>query len=266
MIKIDSLQMITGIDIPIPSLGITIKQPRMKEIALMGESNYFVALSISQVSRERLKIPNPEISNWMIFQQTLKQQLPGVVYPSLFMTNFFQLFLNEKVMIAPTAIVIEKSEGQFISIEGDSFDLFQEVIGKVGGAELINKQDKKDEFRPANARAAEIAEKMKKAKQKREAAMPKSKSDGFLERYIRSVVIATSNTLEDVNNMTIHQLNHLFQTYINYENYNLEVKSRLAGAKDDNKLIHWISRPLGEQNDENDSVGKLDSDAIGSFT
>lgn len=77
---------------------------------------------------------------------------------------------------------------------------------------------------------------------------------GFLARYIRAVAIATPNSLEEVNAMTLLQLNSIMQTYLGWEAYDLEVKSRLAGAKNDKELVHWMMRTPGQ---ENDSIGKI---------
>ena len=35
-----------GTPIPLPSLGLLLNQPKIKEIAAMGEDNYFVILSL----------------------------------------------------------------------------------------------------------------------------------------------------------------------------------------------------------------------------
>lgn len=44
------------------------------------------------------------------------------------------------------------------------------------------------------------------------------------------------------------------QTYLAYEAYDLEVRSRLAGAKGDDKLIHWIMR---DKEDEGQNIGTM---------
>lgn len=99
---------------------------------------------------------------------------------------------------------------------------------------------------------------MKKAR-KRLAAVKAAESgvsanSGFLARYIRAVAVATSNSLEEVNSMTLLQLNEIMQTYLAWEAYDLEVKSRLAGAKGDKELVHWMMRGTGQ---DNDSIGKI---------
>lgn len=49
---IDDLQAITGIDIPIEGLGLTIHQPKMREIAMLGQQNYFLALQVFRMNKK----------------------------------------------------------------------------------------------------------------------------------------------------------------------------------------------------------------------
>lgn len=254
---VDELQLITGIDIPIEGLGLTIRQPKVREIAMLGEQNYFVALQIFRMTKQSLHIESPEVTNWMILQESMKQKIDGVKNTRQLVTNFLQLFFNEKVMFGPRSIIVQQ-EGEMVNIEPEDFDGLQEIIGQIGGSSLLSPPE--ETFNPKNKRAAEIAEKMKKARKRlaevkaRENGTAEMANKGFLARYIRAVAIATPNSLEEVNAMTLLQLNSIMQTYLGWEAYDLEVKSRLAGAKNDKELVHWMMRTPGQ---ENDSIGKI---------
>lgn len=249
--NIDDLQIMTGVDIPVDELGLTIHQPRAKEIAMVGESEYFIALSIFKMTKEQLKIESPEVSNWMVFQESLKQEVDGVKNTRVLLTNFLQLFFLSKIILGPRSIMLNSNDN-LTNIEPEQFDILQEIVSTVGGKSLLVPAE--EEFKPKNKKAAEIAEKMKKARKRLAAQQPKAKSDGFMARYIKTVAVATSNSLEEVNNMTLLQLNEVMQTYLAWEAYDLEVKSRLAGAKGDDKLVHWVMRGNSK---ENDSIGTI---------
>lgn len=224
---------------------------------MLGEQNYFIALQLFRMTKEQLHIESPEVNNWMILQESMKQKIDGVKNTRTLVTNFLQLFFNDKIMFGPRSIIITPpDDGEAKSIEPEDFDGIQQLIGQIGGASLI--QPPEEQFNPKNKRAAEIAEKMKKAR-KRLAAVKAAESgvsanSGFLARYIRAVAVATSNSLEEVNSMTLLQLNEIMQTYLAWEAYDLEVKSRLAGAKGDKELVHWMMRGTGQ---DNDSIGKI---------
>lgn len=38
------LALMTGVDIPIPNLGLTIHQPTLKEISMLGEEDFFIGI------------------------------------------------------------------------------------------------------------------------------------------------------------------------------------------------------------------------------
>lgn len=252
MVDIDELQLITGIDLPIEAFGITLHQPRVREIAMLGEQNYFVALSIFRMSKDQLKIQSPDVTNWMIFKESLTQKIEGIKDLNALLSNFLQLFLVQKLIIGPNSLIIQDKD-KLVNIEPEQFDDFQALISQVGGASLL--QSTEETYNPLNRRAAEIAEKLKKAHKRLAAQQPKSKGKGFLTRYIRAVAVATANSLEDVCNMTMLQLNDVMQTYLAYEAYDLDIKSRLAGAKNQDKLVHWMMKDL---DGNEDSIGTLE--------
>lgn len=248
---VDELQLITGIDFPVEELGLTLRQPKVKEIAMLGEQNYFVALQLFRMTKESLKIENPELTNWMIFQEALGQKIEGITNTRTLVTNFLQLFVIQHLTLGPRSIIIDTPEG-LTNIEPEQFDIFQKIVCTVGGESLLVPSE--EQFRPKNKRAAEIAEKMKKARKRIAAQKPQPKGEDFLARYIKAVAVVTANSLEAVTNMTIIQLNEIMQKYLAWESYDLDIRSRLAGAKGDDKLTHWIMRDPGK---DNDSIGTI---------
>ena len=49
------LALMCGTDIPIPQLQLTLHQPRIKEIAFLGESNFFVGVQCLNINRSMIK-------------------------------------------------------------------------------------------------------------------------------------------------------------------------------------------------------------------
>ena len=238
----DELQLMTGVDIPIEGLGITIRQPKVKDISMLGETNYFIALQIFLMDKKQLKIDSPEVDNWKIFQQSMSQKIEGIKSTRALLTNFLQLFFINQINIGPRSLMITANEN-VVNIESEDFDKIQSLVGSVGGKFMLSPVEEK--FKPKNKMAQKIAEKMKKMREKVarvkaiEQGRDLEKHKGFLTRYIKTVAVATSNSLEQVNNMTLFQLNEIMQGYLAWEAYDLDVKSRLAGATTDKELVHW---------------------------
>lgn len=216
----------------------------------MSEQDYFLALQVFRMNKESMKITSPEVTDWSIFQKTLEQEIDGVPDLKDLIIRFLRLFV-EKINLGPRSFMVMTKDG-VQNIEPEQLGELQALVGKVGGAYLLKPHE--EEFHPINRQAAAIAEKMKKARARKRAQEPQNKSSGFIARYLRAVSTATPNTLHDACNMTLYQLDQALQTYLAYEAYDLEVRSRLAGAKGDDKMVHWIMR---EKEDEGQNIGTI---------
>lgn len=254
----DEFQLITGIDIPVEDLKLTLRQPSLSEISMLGEQNYFIALQIFTINKENMGVKNEKATNWDIFQEALKSKIPGVNNLRALVSNFLALFFKETINIGPRSLMIMDKDG-VINIEGKSFEEIQRIIGQIGGSFLLTTQEEK--FNVKSRRAAEIAEKMKKARKRREQIKAaeqgvnlKESKKGFLSRFIKIVATKTANSLSQVNDMTLYQLNSLMKSYLAWEAYDLDIRSRLAGAKNDKDLIHWS---MAEDSNQNSSVGTM---------
>ncbi len=252
MFKIDELQIVTGIDIACPELKLTFRQPYVEEIAMLGETDYLLALSMFRVNKERLKIIHPDITDWDVFKQTLSQPIRDVPNLQVLLFNFLQLFLSERISLGPRSIILTRKlpDGGFeiLNIEPEQFPLFQDIICQLGGVSLL-KEAGGDDFNPASKLAAEIAEKMKKARAKLAAQRPHSKSKSFLSKYMQALAIQTANSLHDLKKMTILQLDILMKRYLAWEGFEMQVRNRLAGSKNDEKIVHhWMESDGTESN------------------
>lgn len=202
------------------------------------------------MNKESLKITTPEATDWAILNQSIAQKIDGIPDLKELVINFLRLFV-EKINFGPRSFIVPTKEGM-TNIEPEQLSELQALVGKVGGAHLLKPSE--EQFRPVNRKAAEIAEKMKKARARLRAQQPQNSSSGFISRYVRAVSTATPNTLHDTLNMTLYQLDQAMQTYLAYESYDLDIRSRLAGAKGDDKLIHWIMR---NKEDEGQNLGTI---------
>jgi hypothetical protein len=51
---VDPLRLLTGIDIPLIEIGVTIHQPTIREISLIGEEQFFIGCEFINFSKEQL--------------------------------------------------------------------------------------------------------------------------------------------------------------------------------------------------------------------
>lgn len=249
----DELQLISGIDIPHEELQITLHQPKIKEIAAFGEQNYFLALQIFSLTKEKIKSRDPNLTNWMVFREAIQQKVEGIDNLLLLMKGFLQLFCVGKFNIGPNSLIVMSGD-QVISIEPEQFDVFQYGVLAISGSYLLTSNEQ--EFNTKSKKANEIAEKMKKARKKLAAIQGTDIKPGqsVLSRYLKSLPLVTSNTFDQINNFTIYQSDHLLKAALAKEAYDLDVASRFAGANSEEKLIHWTVRM--DQKEES-SIGTI---------
>lgn len=126
----------------------------------MNEQDYFIALQVFRMNKESMKITSPEVTDWAILQESLKQEIDGIPNLQDLVLRFLRLFV-EKINLGPRSFIIPTKEGMS-NIEPEQLAELQAIVGRVGGAYLLKPNE--EEFRPLNRQAAEIAEKMKKAR------------------------------------------------------------------------------------------------------
>jgi hypothetical protein len=79
-----------------------------------------------------------------------------------------------------------------------------------------------------------------KARQ-RIAAEKNASGNSILSQYLSTLTVGLSSmSLHDLLNLTIYQLYDLIERYMLYVNWDLDVRTRLAGGKPDSKPDNWM--------------------------
>ena len=233
------LALMAGIDIPIPECQLILHQPSIKEIAYMGETNFFTGVQCLVIQKTMfIEDQNllSETSNFQIFMAVMnEQQVADKKEDVLAVLNL--LFPSYQIFFTPRAIMFNNDSGTFMIDEGN-FEKLQQVLSQIF---CLSNSDQSS-FNPANKKAKEIADKLMKARQK--VAQQKSSENGdgsALAQYVSSLVIGLhSMSLDDCLNLTMYQLYDLMERYSLYTNWDIDLRSRLAGASGDKPLENWM--------------------------
>lgn len=238
---ISSLVLMTGADIPIPECQLVIHQPTIKEIAFIGENEFFVGVQCLTVSKNL--IPEGETilqntSNFQIFMTIMTDQTTADK-KTIVMSLLQILFPRYKISFLPNSIMfLPVGENTPIVVEDNNFEYLQEVVKQV--CCLNSKLQDSSSFNPANAAASEIAQKLARGR-KRVAAQKGSGNSNIFTQYISVLTIGIpSMSLQDCLNLTLFQLFDLIERYQLYISWDIDIKARLAGASGDSKLEDWM--------------------------
>ena len=233
------LALMTGVDIPIPELQATLHQPTIKEISYIGEKDFLVGVQCLSVQKTMLIQDEnllSQTSNFQIFMTIMNDKMT-IDKKQNVMTTLNLLFPNCQIFITPRAISMN-CEGTNVIIDEGNFEKLQQVISQVF---CLNKTDQST-FNPGNKKAKEIADKLMRARQKVAAQKAADGGDGSaFAQYISTLTVGLgSMSLQDCINLTMYQLYDLVERYSLYINWDIDMKSRLAGAKPDKPVDNWM--------------------------
>lgn len=241
----NKLQLITGVDIPIPDLQVALHQPTIIEISYIGDAIYYSVISTFCFNKEILMAQNPQgtsnlasMNNFQIFM-TMVTEAKAVQMEDL-LSVFTLFFPGYKAQFLPRSIFFSNptTKHSFI-LDERTFDVLADIIKEISGqSESMGGQN--SAFNPKGKKAAEIAAKLMKGRSK--VADAKGDKDGsVLSRYVSILTVALeSMSLKDCLNLTVYQLYDLVERYSLYTAWDLDIKSRLAGGKPDSKPDDWM--------------------------
>lgn len=232
------LGLMCGIDLPVPECQIVVHQPTIKEIALIGEKDFFMGAQClcvdkTMYSQDESLLENT--SNFQIFMTIMSQKETKDKRVAV-MQLFSILFPDYKVILTPRSILFSQSDINII-IDENNFDSLQEILKEVF---CFNSGSGQDDFKPADEKAREIAEKLMRGRQK--IAAEKGENNGSaLVQYTSALTVGlNSMSLMDVINLTIYQLYDLVQRYSLFINWDLDIRTRLAGGNPDSQPDNWM--------------------------
>lgn len=233
------LALMTGSDIPIPELEMTLRQPTLKEISYIGETDFFTGIQClclykSMFVEDKEGLAN--ITNFQIFMTVMMER--ETVDKRLATMQVLQLiFPDYNVLFTPQSLIFQK-EDQTVMVDETNFEALQLVLRSVFCAK--NGPMDQQAFNPANEKAREIAAKLMRGRQ-RVAAQNGGENASVFSKYLSILTVGLSSmSLSDLINLTMFQLYDLVERYMLYMNWDIDVRTRLAGGKPDSQPDNWM--------------------------
>lgn len=227
-----------GSDLPVPECQLVIHQPRIRDIALIGEKTYFegaqyLCIDKLMISQDESVLENT--SNFQVFMTIMNQKEQREIKKSV-QQVLSLLFPNNRVFFTPRSLILSKEGNEDVLIDENNFELLQGVFRQVFG---YSQNTDSNSYNPQNAAAAEIARKLMRGRQR--IAAEKGSQDTTLGQYVSSLVIGlNAMSLSDVIDLTLYQLYDLVQRYTLYVNWDLDIRTRLAGGTPDKPPENWM--------------------------
>lgn len=233
------LALMCGSDIPIPECQLTVHQPTLNEIALIGENDFFMGIQTLCINKNMINQDETLLANTSNFQifMTIMQEKETLDKKQAVQQLFPLLFPKQQLLLTPRSVILKDSNGSS-TIDENNFDAFQRVISQIFciNSGPMNTQT----FNPGDRKAKEIADKLTRARQ-RVAAQKGDGEGSVFAQYISTLTVGlNSMSIIDCKNLTMYQLFDLIERYMLYTNWDLDVKSRLAGGKPETQVDNWM--------------------------
>ena len=243
---INSLLLLSGNDIPFPSAQVSIHQPTLKEIAYIGENNFFIGCGFLDFSKNLLKETDKiRLENYNDFDILMsivinkeKDTKQSVEAAFLVLDLIFPLY---KVSVRDNNIILKQDNKEF-TINRNNFNDFKNIISAM--FRLKFGDNGSDQYNPSGDMAKRIADKFKKRhEQLNKLAQEKNKEDrqiAILSRYASILAVGLQKDLNELMQYTVYQLYDEFQRFQLKMQWDAYIQARMAGAKDLDEVDNWM--------------------------
>lgn len=233
------LALMTGVDIPIPELQTTIHQPTIEEISLIGEQTFFMGAQMLCLNKSMYTSDKSLLGNTSNFQilMTLMAQPEMADKKQDVLSVLTLLFPNKNIIILPKVINLIEAENPVISITDTNFEYLQSILNTLFCLEASGQQA----FNPVDEKAKEIADKLMRGRARVAAQKGEGHGSGSVfSQYLSIIAIGASLSIQETKKLTMYQIYDLMERYSLYANWDIEIKSRMAGAKGDKPIESWM--------------------------
>lgn len=242
---LNDLLLLSGNSIPFPEARVTIHQPSLKEIAYIGEEQFFIGFELFRFTKNILseedKALSKDKSNFDIIIAILGERNAVMQKNSICAKMLLALIFPEyNIALSKNAIVLTKDEENFL-IDNSNFSVFQQIL--IDMFSYDKKEDSKSVINPIGEMGNRIAEKMRK----RQETLSKLKhKDGeqkkvdILSRYASIISIALSIDINTVLSYTVYQLFDTVRRYHLKESFDIYMRARMEGASGLKEPEEWM--------------------------
>lgn len=236
------LALMCGTDIPIPECSLTAHQPKLSEIAFIGETDYFIGMQCLCIDKSMLgdfsSQDQGQINNFTVFMTMLAQ--PEMKDKKKAVIDTLDLIFGKwKVAFTPRSLIFTANEQNPCTVDETNFEPFQNTLREI----FCVKNGPMDQqaFNPKDAKAKEIADKLMRGRQRVAAQQGATDGGSAFARYISILTIGTNTmNIQDVSNLTMFQLYDLIERYFLHLNWDMDIRTRLAGGDPKSQPEDWM--------------------------
>lgn len=245
MPNIDYLTLVSGVDVPLPEYRLTVRQPKIREIAMIGEKEFYRQCGFLLIDKEKvintLSQNNDRESVEALYGSYSEYELLTILIQAdpkmlISITQIFDLlFPDYEINMEELGLMFAGKAGVSI-VYAEDYENLRDIIKEIL---CLNSSVSSDDYNPADEQAKAIAEKLRKRRER----LKEIKDEGekyILGNYLSSLAIGTNSySMEEALDLTIYQLFDQIKRYGKWNESEVNLKAILAGAKDVEQ-INWF--------------------------
>jgi len=239
MIKLDETLLLSGNDIPFEKARLIIHNPSIKEIGMYGEEIFHIGSQFLIFSKNRLPEKDQKelmkVSDFDIFISIMNSP-EKAEHKTNAKKVLNILFPGAEVKIRQNQILIT-NENTASSIDRQNFADFKDIITQM----FCLNENSVAKYNPQDSFAKRIADKLAKRQEK----LAKGKNrDGkgvcIYNQFVSILSVGLHIDLNDVLNYTVYQIRYMMKRFVMKQDFDMYVKSKLAGATDLDEVENWM--------------------------
>lgn len=239
MEQLDELLLLSGNDIPFRMGRCSIHQPRLNEIAYIGEEAFHIGSRFLLFDKDNLQMQDKSgldnQNNFNIFMSVMNSA-ESAKHKTDAMLVLTLMFPKAKVKINKDKILLQQ-ENIESSVNEYNFDEFQDIVRQMFC--LNSMSGESGQYNPADALANKIAEKFKKRQQKL-AGMKENQKVNIFSRYASILAVGLQKDLNEIMQYTVYQVMDEFERFKLKQDFDVYVQAKMAGAKDMEEVKNWM--------------------------
>lgn len=228
-----------GTDIP-TEYQLTIHQPKLQEISFIGEQDFFLGAQCLTLNKSMFIEDKDALLNTNNFQifMMIMQEKQAKDQKKATQQVLTLLFPDYKVLFTPNSLLFQNQKtNESIIVDSSNFEQLQELFKLI----FCVKNGPMDQqaFNPGSKKAQEIAKKLQRGRE-RIAAEKHQNTASVFSQYISMLSVGLHLPIQHLVELTMFQLYDLVERFMLWLNWDIDIKSRLAGGKPDKEPDNWM--------------------------
>ena len=249
---VDRFLLLSGCSIYIPQIKIKLHQPKLKEIAKIGEQYFFMGCELLNFSKNNIVLEDKtdleDKTNFDIILSIMtdpshkdnisyqKTRIGGILVLLCICSNYTVTLKGDYILLE------DKKTQEQIKLDNDNYEIFLDVVKKMF---CLDERKKDIEYKPQGTLGNRIWNKLKKGRKKVEEQKIQQKKlledSSVLANDVSILACGKKIPIEYIyKKYTLYQFFDEFKRFQMKMNYDYYVEAKIVGAKGMKEVPHWF--------------------------